>query len=208
MTDKIQEITQKIYNEGILKAKDDADKIIAEAKTKAEEIIQSAKKEQVEIINRAQQKADEIKSKTDIEMQLAARKFISKLKQSITKLVTTAQVNNPIKSAFNDSDFVKKMILQIIGNWDSRGSEEINLKLLLPEKDEKEFSAFFAQKASETLDKGIEVKFDPKAENGFKIGPKDGGYLISFSDKDFENLFKAYIKDRTKELLFDSINKE
>lgn len=44
MTDKILEITEKIYNEGVIKAKEDAEQIIAEAKSKAHEIIEAAKK--------------------------------------------------------------------------------------------------------------------------------------------------------------------
>ena len=57
MTDRIEEITQKIYNEGITKAKDDADQLIAEAQEKADAIIRSAKKKQEEIIHDAQKQA-------------------------------------------------------------------------------------------------------------------------------------------------------
>ena len=42
MTDKILEITEKIYNDGVIKAKEDAEQLIAEAKNKANQIIESA----------------------------------------------------------------------------------------------------------------------------------------------------------------------
>lgn len=61
MTDRIEEITQKIYNEGIIKAKDDADQLIAEAKEKADALIRSAKRTQEEIIREAQKQASEEK---------------------------------------------------------------------------------------------------------------------------------------------------
>ncbi len=208
MTDKIQEITQKIYNEGVIKAKQDADQIIAEARKKAEEIIHSAQTMQDEIIAKAQKQADEIKRKTETEMQLAARQFTSSLKQKITKTITLSQVDGPIERTLNDVDFVKKMILIILNNWNPESSEDPNLKLLLPEKEEKEFSAFFDSKINETLNKSIEVRFDEKLKTGFKIGPKDGSYILSFTDKDFENYFKGYFKDRTKRLLFESVKKE
>ena len=39
------------------------------------------------------------------------------------------------------------------------------------------------------MDKSVVVNFDPEIESGFKIGPKDGGYIISFTDEDFMNYF-------------------
>ena len=204
MTDRIEELTQKIYNEGVVKAKADADQIIAEAKSKAEEIVDSAKKVQAEILEKAKKEADEIKKKTDAEMQLAARQFTSNLKQKISGVVTTSQVGNNVKEAFNDADFVKEIIIKIVSNWNPEKSEGLDLKILLPEKDEKEFTAFFEKKAAETLNKGVEIKFDSKLESGFKIGPKDGSYILSFSDRDFENYFKSYFKEKTKKLLFES----
>lgn len=208
MTDKIQEITQKIYNEGVIKAKEDADKIIADAKIKAEAILLSAKKMQEEIIDKAQKQAEEIKRKTNTEMQLAARQFTSKLKQNITGVISTSQVDGTIRDAVNDIDFIKNIIQIIVSNWKPEKSEDLNIKLLLPEKNEKAFTAFFDSKINETLNKGVEVKFDSKLDTGFQIGPHDGSYILSFTDKDFENYFKSYFKERTKKLLFDSEQQE
>uniref|UniRef100_UPI0032178304 hypothetical protein n=1 Tax=uncultured Draconibacterium sp. TaxID=1573823 RepID=UPI0032178304 len=208
MTDKIQEITQKIYNEGVIKAKEDAYKIIADAKTQADEIVQSARKEQEGIILKAQKQASEIKRQTNIELQLAARQFISNLKQKVTKIITTSQVAVPVKNALEDADFVKKVILTIVNNWNSEKSEDINLKVLLPAKEEKEFLQFFDSKINETLNTRIEVYFDEKIKTGFKIGPQDGSYILSFTDNDFDNYFQRYIKDRTKKILFESVEPE
>jgi len=73
---------------------------------------------------------------------------------------------------------------------------------LLPEKDEKELNTFFNTKAKKYLDGGLEIKKKKKIRTGFKIGPKDGSYLISFTDTDFENYFKNYLKPRTIKLLY------
>jgi V/A-type H+-transporting ATPase subunit E len=203
MTDKISEITEKIYNEGVIKAKDDAEQLIAEAKNKANQIIESAKKKESEIIEEANKQAEENKKNINSEIQLAALQFTSNLKQKITNLVITAQIVNPIKESFNDTEFVKKIILTTIQNWNPQESEGMNLKVLLPEKDEKEFSDFLNAKAIDALNKGLSIELDAKAKNGFKIGPKDGNYIISFTDKDFENYFKIYLKENTSKLLFE-----
>ncbi|WP_372650423.1 V-type ATP synthase subunit E [Draconibacterium sp.] len=208
MTDRIAEITQKIYNEGIVKAKDDADQLLAEAKEKADDIIRSAKLKQDEIIRDAQKNAAEDKKRTEAELQLAARQFISKLKQQITGLISTAQINPPVNEAFNDSDFIKKIILTLIEKWNPKSGKSMELHLLLPPDDQKELTAFLQKRATEAMNNGIEILVDPKLKSGFRIGPKDGSYLISFTAQDFANYFKQYFKDRTKKLLFDATETE
>jgi len=203
MTKKILELTEKIYNEGVEKAKKEAEVIIANAKKEADNIINSAKNKEKNIAEQAQKQADELKKNADSEIRLAARQFISNLKQQITGLITTAQVETPVKDAFKDEEFVKNVILTIIKNWNPQKPEEFNISLLLPQKEEKKLTDFFNNKAKELLDSGLEINFKPNIKSGFKIGPKDGSYYISFTDKDFENYFINYLKDKTKKMIFD-----
>ena len=203
MTNKILELTEKIYNEGVEKAKKEAELIIANAKKEADNIINAAKNGEKEIAEQAQKQADELKKNMDSEIRLAARQFISNLKQQITGLITIEQVEIPVKDAFKDEEFVKNIILTIIKNWNPQKPEEFNISLLLPQKEEKELTDFFNNKAKELLDSGLEINFEPNIKSGFKIGPKDGSYYISFTDKDFENYFINYLKDRTKKMIFD-----
>jgi len=203
MTNKILELTEKIYNEGVVKAKFYGDQIIADAKEEAGRIIQLAKEQEAEILEEARLKAAELKKNTNSEIQLAARQFMSKLKQQIANVISVAQVEPPVKEAFSDVEFVKKIILILVKNWNPQKPEEIKLNVLLPEKDKKEFLKLVETKAISTLNQEVEFQFDSKTTNGFKIGPRDGSYVLSFSDKDFENYFKEHIKTRTKNLLFN-----
>ncbi|NOR76646.1 MAG: hypothetical protein GQ525_16000 [Draconibacterium sp.] len=203
MSNKILELTEKIYKEGVVKAEIEAGKIIADAKKEAGEIVNSAKYQRLEIIDLAKKQAEEYKKNTNSEIQLAARQFMSNLKHQIINIITAKQVETPVRKAFKDIDFVKNIILTLIENWNPQKPEELNLSILLPKNNEKALSDFFETKAIDVLNHGIEIQFDTKTTNGFKIGPKNGSYKISFADKDFENYFKGYIKERTKKLLFD-----
>ncbi len=203
MTDKIEEITQKIYNEGVVKAKEDARMIISEAKAKAEGIVNEAQKQKAEILAKAQSEANEIKKNSETELHLASRQFISTIKQRIIETITAKQTEDQLNKAFEDDEFVKKMLLTVVQNWNQE--EAIDLRILLPEANQKELNVYFDSKALEVMDKSVELRFDPEIESGFKIGPKDGGYIISFTDEDFMNYFKHYLKERTRNLLFDSL---
>ncbi len=203
MTDRIDNLTQKIYNEGVVKAKEDADQIIDSAKKEAEGIIKAAKQKEARIIDQAKIDAEEIRKNTDSELKLAARQFLSKLKQQITHTVVKAKTAPVLNEAFNDTDLIKKSILTLIKNWNPQNPTELDLIVLLPEKDKNELLSFFNSKALDIINKGIDVEFDSTLESGFKIGPKDGSYIISFSDTDFENYFKNTLKARTRKLLFE-----
>lgn len=202
MTDKILELTEKIYNEGVVKAKVQAEQIISEAKKEASKIIELAKKKELEILKQAEIHASELRKNTNSELQLASRQFISNLKQQITNLVTTLQIEKPVKEAFQDVKFIQQILFTLIQNWNPQNPEELELNILLPESAKKEFLDFTESKTLESLNRGVHVQFESKISNGFKIGPKNGGYMISFSDMDFENYFKKYLKERTNKLLF------
>jgi len=203
MTNKIKELTEKIYSEGVEKAKIEAGLIIANSQKEADNIIKAAKNKEKEIVEKAQKQADELKKNTASELQLASRQFISSLKHKINRLITTDLVEKPVKEALENSEFVQKIILTIIENWDPQKPEESDISVLLPQKEEKKLEGFFDKKARQLLDSGLVINFDPGINSGFKIGPKDGSYFISFTQEDFENYFKNYLKDKTKKLIFD-----
>lgn len=202
MSTKIQELTKKIYNEGIAKAKNEAADIIAEAQKKADDIIDAAKKEESKILGDAKNSAAEYKEKTEAEINIASRQAINNVKQEITKIITLKQVQPELSETFKSNQFLGDVVATLIKNWNPQKPEELNIQVLLPKNAEAELNKYFGEKAKGVLNKGVEVTFDSGISKGFKIGPKDGSYVISFSDKDFEDYFKSYLKDKTKELLF------
>jgi V/A-type H+-transporting ATPase subunit E len=52
------------------------------------------------------------------------------------------------------------------------------------------------------LSAGIEVGYSAEVKSGFKVGQKEGGYYISFTDEDFDALMKEYLREKVAELLY------
>ena len=203
MTDKLQEITEKIYNEGVVKARDEAEKIKENAKKLAERIISEAKEQAGKILAKAESDAGELKNNAESEMKLAARQFLSKLKQQITNLILTQQLDKPVQETFSDKDFIQKIIVTILENWKPDESAKMDLKVLVPQNELDNLTRLLNQRASEAMKNGLEVQVDSKLKTGFKIGPKDDRFIVQFTDTDFENYFKAYFKEKTQKLLFE-----
>jgi V/A-type H+/Na+-transporting ATPase subunit E len=201
MENKLQELTSKIYQEGVARANEEADKIISEAKKEADELLNKSKKEAAQIIKNAENEAGELRKNVESEVKLSARQALATIKQQITELITTKTADEPVKESFKDKDFIKRIIETTIKNWDP-GKEAYDLQLLLPKEDEKDLGGYFAKKQKDLLKGKLEIKFDDRMSNGFKIGPADGRFLISFTDEDFENFFKNYLRPRTTQLLY------
>ena len=48
----------------------------------------------------------------------------------------------------------------------------------------------------------VEVGYSKDVKSGFRVGAKDGGYYISFSDADVEALLGEYLREKVSEMLF------
>ncbi len=202
MENKLQELTEKIYAEGVDKANQEAQQIIDNARAEVEKMHEKAGKEAEQIVDKARKEAEEIKKNVDSEIKLSARQAISTIKQQITELITARATGEKVKESFDDKEFLQKIIETAVKNWDPKSTRGIDVTVLLPEKNRKELDEYFSKKQKALLDAGLELRFDDSMEAGFKIGPKDGSYQISFTDEDFENFFRTYLRPRTTELLY------
>lgn len=199
MQNKLQELTEKIYQEGLEKGNEEAKTIVENAKQEAASIVEAAKKDAEQIIADANKKAEESKKNTESEIKLSSKQAITALKQQITDIVSNTITEEATSKKF-DADFTKTTVENMLKNWSKEQTS--NLTVLLPEKDEKELNAFFNKSAKTLLDKGLEIKFDASLKSGFQIAPKDGSYKVSFTEEDFNNFFKQYLRPKLVEILF------
>ena len=201
MDSKIQQLTETIYNEGIQKAKEEADTLLEEAKKKAADIEKDARKEAERLLAEALKKSQELKKQMDSEIKMTLNQAISALKQEITSLITMKTVQPAVKELFSNRDFLKTLITNVVKGWIEKGSYDI--KVILPEQEREQMITYFKNNLADEMNKGLEVTFTPKMKSGFKIGPSDGSYLISFTDEDFSNYLKGYLRSKTSHLLFE-----
>ena len=202
MQTKLQELTEKIYQEGVNKANDEAEKILSGARAEADKIIAEAKKNAQGLVQDAEKSAKELTNNSLNELQLSARQAISDIKQQVVALIQTQTVSPEVKAAMASEEFTLDIIREIVKNWNPKSSDTIYLEMVLPENRKNEFEKHFNAKAKDLLSSSLTVNFSNKLKAGFKIGPKDGGYLISFSDEDFDNFFKSYLRPKLIDLLY------
>lgn len=202
MQNKLQELTDKLYNEGLSKGKQEAEQILGKAKAESGKIVADARKEAEKIVAQATREAQELKTKAENDIKMASVQSFSAIRQEIENAIVLKTLSGPVDTAVNDNDFIKEIILSIVKAFNPASSEPVSLELLLPEAKKAELEKFVRSKVEKLCSGGIEVRFSKTIDNGFRIGPKEEGYLISFTDEDFKAIISEYLRPKTRKLLF------
>ena len=200
MQNKLQELTDKLYNEGLSKGKQEGEELLAKAKVQAEEMIAKAQVEAAQIVAAAQKQADEIKSKVASDIRMASSQSLAATRKDIESLVVGKMTGEAVKKALTSAEFVKELIKAVAEKFTTEGP--VDLALILPESLQKELEPFVNNELGKILGAGVEASFSKKVSGGFKIGPKNGGYFVSFTDETFNELIAEYLRPATKKILF------
>ncbi|MDR0754322.1 MAG: hypothetical protein LBF04_02925 [Prevotellaceae bacterium] len=203
MQNKLQELTEKLYREGLSKGQNDAEELLANAKIEAKKITDDARQQAESIIAAANKSAAETKKNADAEIVMVSRQVIAQIKQSVETLITAKAITPVTNAAMNDVAFVQTLIKTAVESFKTDRQNAAELSVLLPESKQKEFEQFINDSAIKQLNEGkTEFTFSKNIKSGFRIASKNNGYYISFTEQDFLNLFSEYMRPKMRQLLF------
>ncbi|MCQ2149115.1 MAG: hypothetical protein MJY45_01980 [Bacteroidales bacterium] len=197
MDNKLQELTKRLYEEGLAKGKEEGDLILANAREEGNAIRNAAREEAGRILEEARKEADEIKSKAERDIRMAAAQTLQSIRKDVENLVIASAVEGKVKETLSGTDFLKEMIRAVAAGFTSDGARE--LELVLPEKLKSGLEGFVKNELPEGV---VSASFSKKIEGGFTIGPRDGGYFISMTDETFDNLISEHLRPVTRKILF------
>ena len=200
MSNKLQELTDKLYNEGLSKGKEEGELLLAKAHKQADEIVAGARAEAASIVEAAEKDAVSLKAKAESDIRMAAAQSLQTAKKSIEDLLVGALVSDKVSEALSDPDFIKKIIEAVAGRFNAE--ESCDLSLILPASLQAGLEPWIKDGLQKTLGKGVQAQFSKKLTGGFTIGPNDGGWYVSLSDETFRELISGYIRPVTRKILF------
>ena len=202
--DKLQELTQKLYEEGLAKGKQDGEALLQKAQAEAEGIVKQAQEEAEAILAKARKDAEDFKVKVEVKVEgdvkMAAQQAVQATRSDIENLVVAKVVDGTVDKALANEDYIKGIITAVAQKFSA--DEPADLSLVLPESLKAALEPFVKNELGKLLGKGVDATFSKKVAGGFKIGPKDGGYFVSLTDDTFKDLIGSYLRPATKKLLF------
>lgn len=196
MDTKIQELTDKIYQEGVEKGQEEANRIIAGAKEQEETILREADEKAKQIVADAEKKAEELKRNTEAELRLFTSQAIEALKSEVANLVTNRIVTDNVAAATNDAAFMQQVILAIANEWAK------NEAITIQATDAQALTDYFEANARKLLQQGVNIEQVNGKKTSFTLAPADGAYKISFGEEEFIAYFKEFLRPQLIEMLF------
>lgn len=194
--EKIQELTEKIYREGVEKGQAEADRIIQEAKEQAAQIIAEAKKKAAEIEAAGKKTVAELETNTKNELKLYTAQSLSALKSEIANVLTSSTISLAVDKLVSDKDFLCKFTVALAGKWVE------NEPIVIESADADALKAYFVKEAKAVLDKGVSIEKVNGRNALFTIQPEDGSYKVSFGKEEFEDYFKSFLRPQLVQMLF------
>lgn len=196
----MQELTDKLFNEGLSKGKAEGEALLAQSKEKAAAIVEEARKEAAAIVEKARKEAEELSTKVSNDIRMASSQSIQATRKDIENLVIGKISDAGVKNAMSSEEFLKGIISAVAQKFSAEESSDISL--VLPENLRSGLEPFVEGELSSLLKGGVDASFSKKIAGGFNIGPKDGGYFISMTDDTLKELIAEYLRPATRKFLF------
>ena len=200
MSNKLQELTDRLYNEGLSKGKEEGEILLFKARKEADEIIANARKQAEDIVTEAENRAAQLKEKAESDIKMASEQALMATKKDIENLLVNALCAEETEKVLSEEKFLKEIILAVAQKFSTQQSEDISL--VLPASLKSMLEPWVSTELTKALKKEISVDFSKKIKGGFSIGPQNGSWYISMSDESFKALISEYLRPVTKKLLF------
>lgn len=193
MEQNLDTLVNRIYEDGLQKARKEAQEITSRANSEAEEILSNAQKEAESILQRARSEADYLKQSTESELKLASTQALSRLRSQIIAILSERVLSDSVKEAALDSQFIQEMVLALGKNWKEDGA--VSIELTLPESMRKSADEKFQAAIQKELD-GLSIQFSDIGA-GFQVQKKGSSFQLDFTDESLKALLKPYLRKIT-----------
>ena len=202
MQDKLQELTDRLYNEGLSKGKQEGEELLRKAHEEADAIVAEARAEAERILVQANKEAEELKTKVAADVKMASTQSIAVTKQEIEQLVVTQVAQQGVNAGMGNVDFVKELIMSIVHAFNPQNASPVALDLILPDALKAQVEPFMQNEIAQQFKGEVKVEYSKKMNGGFKVAPRNGGYVLQFTDEEFTQLIANYLRPATKKILF------
>lgn len=201
LNSNLKSLIAKVHDEGIEKANTEAQQIIIEAKQRASDLLREAEERIIKMEEQSLNEVNRIKENLNSELKAVTQQTISTIKNELGNVISNRIMSKGITEAVSEKEFLQKIIFAILQKWDPADTD-FQFELMLNKNDEVELHDFFEQRVKKELATEVEIVIDNKIKSGFKIGVKNENYYVNFSDEEFENFFKSYLRRKTIEWIY------
>ena len=204
MTQQIQELINKIKQEGIEQAQTKAKEVEAEARKKAEDIINEAKQRAEQLIANANTEAKRLNDTTQITLKQTARDMLLSVRKEI-QILFNKIIAQEVHKAITPEELAQLISLTVKGSLQNKNNGA-DITVHLSEHDLKKLREGLLVKIKEEVKHPIKFHSSEGLGTGFTISFDSGKSCFDFSDKSLVEYLSQYLNQELSQLLKEAIS--
>lgn len=194
---QLQELIERIRNEGVGVAKTEAERIVAEAQAQAAAIVAAAEKKAASASAEARTEAARAQAAGEAALQQASRNLILAVRKRLEAMLASIARAETAK-AMNE-DLMAKLIPEVVKAWTSAGAGD--LAVMLPPDSLKKLESKLHGLLKQELSKGAEIRPLANLDAGFRIQDRAGSLSWDFSAGELAKMLSQFLNPRLAAIL-------
>ena len=186
-------LIQKIRREGVERAQQEAEAVLAAAKQQAADLVQTAERRAAQLIREAEERLQKDATALRQAQERAARDWLLAVRAELNSLMQ--RLIQRECSAALAGPALAELIRSVAVEW-MRHNGGKDLALLLSEQDAQPLGDSFLMRLQTELGVGVAVKLHPDIHAGFQIGGQGETMRFDFTDAALAESLAAYLHPR------------
>lgn len=186
---KLEQLIDKIKQEGVEEAKKQAENILAETEKEVKRIIDDAHAQAKKIKEEAQTQSEQLKQNTEEALKQSARDVTLMVREKLSAIMDSILKRNIDQGL--SVEFLKDLIANVIDKWSQDRS--VNLDVLVNQEDKQRLEEMLFAQIGHELRSNVEIKINNSIDKGFRIGTHDGNVYYDLSDESIIEALKVFL---------------
>jgi len=199
MPENLKDLLERINQEGIKQAEENAKEIESRARSDAEKIVGETKKLSEGIIQGAKAEAEKMRASGELALKQASRDLLLSLKDEIRKIfnnIITAELSK-IMTQEEIADILKELILR----YADKGDQVSDIKVLVKKEDLEKIRHVFLAKLKDKVKDGVEFRPSDNINTGFSISFDKGKSYFDFTDEGLLETLCVYLNPELAKII-------
>lgn len=199
----MQNLLDRIQEDGVEKAEAEAEKIVSAAREKAKTIAKEAEEKAKTIREKAEQDAKAFTERGRKSLEQSARDVILSVGDAVNTTLKRI-ISHKISQAMT-GDTLKQMLVKVVESYCSQKTEDSRIDILLNPEQQKEIVDLFMSEYGKAMRKGLEIKADDSIISGFRVSVVNEEVEHDFSEEAITEALCQLLRPHLAEIVKDAI---
>lgn len=181
MTENLQDLLNRIQNDGVNKAAAAAAEIVLHAKEQAAQIVRDAETQARVIVAKAETKTKAFEENSIRVLEQAGRDLLISIGKRIEILLEDIVLDS-VGNALSP-EILAEMMVTLATAYAEKGFSESKIEMMVSAEDQKTIVKLFMQKYRDKIKEGVEIHADDTITSGFRISFKSDHVFHDFTHK-------------------------